>query len=168
MPPCLDIYVVTSDRSTACIERFLSHYADLSADRRRQDYEVFLTDAGETAATGTLADTLAYGLADLNRSFALYFTSQLPKYTHVLVYFGHQGRLLLGLSIEYEEAGQLNQALAEAVLERLCTEYRTETAVYDFELTPADAEVRWSRLGAQKQDVYYCCHDRKKEQDHAG
>ena len=30
------------------------------------------------------------------------------------------------------------------------------------------AQVRWSKLGAQKQDVYSLSHDRKKEQDHAG
>ena len=29
-------------------------------------------------------------------------------------------------------------------------------------------KVRWSRLGAQKQDVYFCCHDRKKEPNRAG
>ena len=28
-------------------------------------------------------------------------------------------------------------------------------------------KVRWSRLGAQKQDVYFLSHDGKKEQDHA-
>ena len=31
--------------------------------------------------------------------------------------------------------------------------------------------LRWSSLGAQEaqeQEVYFCCHDRKKEQDHAG
>jgi len=30
------------------------------------------------------------------------------------------------------------------------------------------AQVRWSSRGAQKQDVYFLSHDRKKEQDHAG
>lgn len=142
MPPCLDIYIATSDRSTACIERFLAHYADLSTDRLRQDYEVFLTDVCDTVVTGSLSATLAYGLADPNRSFALYFTSQRPPHSHVIVYFGHQGRLLLGLSIEYEQAGQPNDALAQAVMDRLCAEYYTETGVYGFELAPADAEER--------------------------
>ncbi|WBA44225.1 hypothetical protein [Hymenobacter canadensis] len=143
MPPCLDIYVATADRSTACLERFLAHYADLSTDRLRQDYEVFVTDVGDTVATGSLSATLVYGLADPNRNFALYFTSQQPLYTHVMVYFGHQGRLLLGLSVEDETAaGKSNQALAEAVMDRLCAEYHTEMGVYGFELAPADAEER--------------------------
>lgn len=143
MPPCLDIYVATSDRSSACIERFLAHYADLSTDRLRQDYEVFLTDVGDTLATGTLSATLGYGLADPNRRFALYFTSQHPLYAHVMVYFGQQGRLLLGLSVEDEtRTGNSNQALAEAVMDRLCAEYHTKTGVYGFEMAPADAEER--------------------------
>jgi hypothetical protein len=100
MPPCLDIYIATSDRSTDCVEQFLAQYADLSADRLRQDYEVFIADIRDNVATGTLADTLGYGMADPNRSFALYFTSKQPQYNQVMVYFGHHSRLLLGLSIE--------------------------------------------------------------------
>jgi hypothetical protein len=142
MPPCLDIYISTADRSGDCIEHFLAQYADLSTDRLCQDYEVFIAAIGDNVATGTLADTLGYGLADPNRNFALYFTSKQPRYNHVMVYFGHQGRLLLGLSIEYEEAGHSNQKLAEAILDRLCADYSTEVGVYGFELAPADAEER--------------------------
>jgi hypothetical protein len=140
MPPCLDIYISTADRSGDRIEHFLAHYADLSTDRLRRDYAVLLPDIMDEVATGTLADTLSYGLADPNRSFALYFTSRQPRYNHVMVYFGHQGRLLLGLSIEYEEAGHSNQKLAEALLDRLYADYNTEVGVYGFELAPADAE----------------------------
>jgi hypothetical protein len=147
MPPCLDIYIATSDRSTACIEHFLSEYADLSTDRLRQDYEVFLADIRDNVATGTLSATLAYGIADPNRSFALYFTSKQPQYNHVMVYFGHSGRLLLGLSIEDEtETGESNRALAEAVLDRLCADYNTEMGMYGFEMSPADAEERMNPL----------------------
>jgi hypothetical protein len=142
MPPCLDIYISTADRSGDCIEHFLAQYADLSTDRLCQDYEVFIAAIGDNVATGTLADTLGYGLADPNRNFALYFTSKQTRYNHVMVYFGHQGRLLLGLSIEYEEAGHSNQKLAEAILDRLCADYSTEVGVYGFELAPADAEER--------------------------
>ncbi|RZK39239.1 MAG: hypothetical protein EOO61_07355 [Hymenobacter sp.] len=146
MPPCLDIYIAPTDRSTECIDRFLAHYADLTTDRLRQDYAVLLTDTMEEVTTGTLADTLAYGLADPNRSFALYFTSQQPRYNHVMVYFGHYERLLLGLSIECAEAGTSNQALAEALLDQLCADYSTEVGVYGFELAPADAEERLDPL----------------------
>jgi hypothetical protein len=142
MPPCLDIYIATADRSADCIDYFLAHYADLSADQLRQDYAVFLPSIMDEVVTRTLADTLAYGLADPNRSFALYFTSKQPRYNHVMVYFGHQGRLLLGLAIEYEEAGHSNQALAEVLLEQLCANYNTEVGIYGFELAPADAEER--------------------------
>lgn len=140
MPPCLDIYITTADRSSACIERFLAQYADLSAAQLRQDYEVFIPDIDEHVATGSLSATLAYGLADPNRSFALYFTGQQSQYNHVIVFFGHHGRLLLGLSIEYEEAGQPNDALAEAVGNRLSAEYHSEAGTYGVELAPADAE----------------------------
>lgn len=142
MPPCLDIYIATADRSGACIDHFLAQYADLSTDRLRQDYEVFIAAVGDNVATGTLAATLDYGLADPTRSFALYFTSKQPRYNHVMVYFGQQGRLLLGLSIAYEEAGYSNQKLAEALVDRLCAAYATEVGVYGFELAPADAEER--------------------------
>jgi hypothetical protein len=146
MPPCLDIYIAIADRSSDCIEYFLAHYADLSTDRLRRDYAVFVPDIMDEVATGTLADTLGYGLADPNRSFALYFTSKQPRYNHVMVYFGHQGRLLLGLSIEFEEAGHSTQKLAEALLDRLCADYNTEVGIYGFELAPADAEERLYQL----------------------
>lgn len=142
MPPCLDIYIATAARSGDCIDHFLAHYADLSTDRLRRDYAVFLPDMREEVATGTLANTLGYGLGDPNRSFALYLTSKQPRYHHVMVYFGHQGRLFLGLAIEYEEAGHSNQKLAEALLDRLCADYNTEVGIYGFELAPADAEER--------------------------
>ena len=35
-------------------------------------------------------------------------------------------------------------------------------------LALASCKMRWSSRGAQKQDVYFLSHDRKKEQDHAG
>lgn len=142
MPPCLDIYISIADRSGDYIDHFLAQYADLSTDRLRQDYEIFIAATGDDVATGTLADTLGYGLADPNRSFALYFTSKQSRYNQVMVYFGHEGRLLFGLSIEYEEAGCSNQKLAEALLDRLCAEYATEVGIYGFELAPADAEER--------------------------
>jgi hypothetical protein len=59
-----------------------------------------------------------------------------------MVYFGHQGHLLLGLPIEYEEAGHSSQKLTEAILDRLCADYNTEVGVYGFELAPADADKR--------------------------
>jgi hypothetical protein len=31
-----------------------------------------------------------------------------------------------------------------------------------------EVTVRWSRLGAQKQDVYFLSHERRKEQEDAG
>lgn len=142
MPPCLDLYGATSDRRPACLERFLAHYADLSTDRRR-DCAVFLTDVGDVEATGTWSAPRAYGRADPNRRLARYFTRQHPLDPHVMVYFGQPGRLLLGLSVEDETgAGNSNQALAEAVTDRLCAEYHTETGVYGGELAPADAAER--------------------------
>ena len=144
MPPCVDIYISTADRTSDCIERFLAHYADLSTDLLRRDYAVFLPDIRDEVATGTLADTLSYGLADPNRRFALYFTSKQPRYSHVMVYFGQQGRLLLGLSIEYEsgQMGYSSQRLAEALMDQLCADYNTEEGIYGFELATSDAEER--------------------------
>ena len=39
MPPRLDIYIATHERTLACIHRFLSAYADLTEDAVRDDFE---------------------------------------------------------------------------------------------------------------------------------
>jgi hypothetical protein len=141
MPPCLDIYTATSDRSIACIDRFLAQYANLSIGRLRNDFEVFLEDSENTLLTGTLVDTLVYGVAQANRCFALYFKSNRPEFNHVMLYFSRYGHLLLGLSVEsFTASGLLNTVVAEAVLSTLKAEFNTQLGLYGHELAPADAD----------------------------
>ena len=141
MPPFIDIYVVT-ERKLAVVDCFLSKYADLSIDSQRTDYEVQLTDTWEFIETGTLTATLAFGLADTGRKFALYFTgNQGSHLNHPTIYFGLQGHLLLGLSIDGNSIeGLTNDAEADMVLAQLKTEYNTEKGLIGYEFPPADAD----------------------------
>ena len=139
MPPCLDIYIVT-ERSKANLEQFMSKYADVSDDQLRADYEIYLTDTEEFIATGSLAATLEYGLADNKRKFALYLNSK-PNNMRPMIYFGSDGCLVLGLSVEEStNNGSPNDAEAESVLAQLKIEFGATKGLIAFELPPADAD----------------------------
>ncbi|GAA4366246.1 hypothetical protein GCM10023185_37270 [Hymenobacter saemangeumensis] len=140
MPPCLDIYIATRERTLTCIHRFLSAYADLTEDAVRDDFEVRPTGSPEGFISGTLATTLAYGLAQADRAFTLYFHGQPPNYRPML-YFSPHGRLLLGLSVEASTPeGASNDAEAEHMLQRLKAEFNTEYGLIAFELPPEEAD----------------------------
>lgn len=144
MPPCLDIYIATRERTLVCIQRFLSAYADLSEDAVRDDFEVRPTGSAEGFVSGTLAATLAYGLAQPDRAFTLYFNGKRPHYGPML-YFSPHGRLLLGLSVEESTpAGTPNDAEAEQVLQRLKYEFGTDYGLIAFELPPEEADEEFS------------------------
>lgn len=101
MPPYNDIYIVTTDRSEVCIDKFLSKYADITNAIVRTDFEVY--DGDSYVETGTLADTIAYGLADKQRNFVVYFDSAVSELKSVMLFFTPDEKLVLGLSIEYDE-----------------------------------------------------------------
>lgn len=145
MPPYLDIYVATSDRSLACIERFLAQYADLTVDAVRDDFEVRPTGEQEGFVSGTLAATLAYGLAQADRAFTLYFQRKHDTYRCPMLYFSPHGRLLFGLAVEETSpTGQPNEAEAEQVLHRLKQEFGTEHGLIAWELPPEEADEEFS------------------------
>ena len=140
MPPCLDIYIATGERTLTCIHRFLSAYADLTEDAVRDDFEVRPTGSPEGFVCGTLATTLAYGLAQADRAFTLYFHGQPPNYQPML-YFSPHGRLLLGLSVEaFTPEGASNDTEAEHLLHLLKAEFNTEYGLIAFELPPEEAD----------------------------
>lgn len=141
MPPYLDIYVATSDRSLACIDRFLAQYVDLTVESVRDDFEVRLTGEEEGFVSGTLAATLAYGLAQADRAFTLYFQRKHLAYRCPMLYFSPHGRLLLGVAVdETSPQGRLNDAAAAQVLQQLKREFRTEYGLVAFELPPEEAD----------------------------
>jgi hypothetical protein len=145
MPPYLDIYVATNDRSLACIERFLAQYADLAVESVRDDFEVRPTGETEGFVSGTLTATLAYGLAQADRAFTLYFQRKHPAYRSPMLYFSPHGRLLLGLAVEETSPeGRPNDAEAERVLQRLKQEFNTEHGLIAFELPPEEADEEFS------------------------
>jgi len=136
MPPFNDIYVVTNDRSETCINKFLSCYADLTTENERTDFSVIVAGEDEDVETGTLADTIAYGLSDKQRSFALYFNSKVRKLRSVILFFAPDEKLVLGLSIEYDPDSDEE---AERVLAMLKTNFNTTLGAITFETPPGDA-----------------------------
>ena len=136
MPPFNDIYVVTSDRSENCIHKFLSRYADLTTENERTDFSIIVAGKEEAVETGTLADTIAYGLSDKLRSFALYFNSAVRELKSVMLFFTSDEKLVLGLSVEYDSDSDEE---AERVLAMLKTEFKTTLGAIAFENPPGDA-----------------------------
>ena len=141
MPPYLDIYVATSGRSLTCVDRFLAQYVDLTVESVRDDFEVRLTWNEEGFVSGTLAATLAYGLAKADRAFTLYFQRKHPAYRCPMLYFSPHGRLLLGLAVEETSPeGLPNDAVVAQLLQRLKHELSTEYGLIAFELPPEEAD----------------------------
>ena len=134
MPPYNDIYIVTNDRRKACIDRFLSKYADLTTAKMRTDFEVRVGD--EYVETGTLADTIAYGLADDQRDFVVYFDSAVSGLKSVMLFFTPDGKLVLGLSTEHDENSDEE---AGRVLAMLKTDFNVTLGVVSLETHPGDA-----------------------------
>ncbi len=134
VPPLNDIYIVTDDRSEACVDKFLSKYADLANASVRTDFEV--RDGSSYVETGTLTNTIAYGLADKRRSFVVYFDSAVSGLKSVIVCFTPDGKLVLGLSIEYDEN---SDAEAAHVLAMLQAEFNVDLGVVSLETHPGDA-----------------------------
>jgi len=134
MPPFNDIYIVTDDRSKNCIDKFLSKYADLENAKARGDFEVF--DGSNYVETGTLTDTIAYGLADKRREFVMYFDSAISRVKSVILFFTPDGKLILGLSSEYDENSDEE---AKRVLAMLKADFNTDLGVISLETPPGDA-----------------------------
>lgn len=134
MPPFNDIYIVAEDRSEACINQFLVGYVDLAADKARDDFVVFVND--EYVATGTLASTIAYGLETANRSFALYFRSAVRGLESPMLFFTPDGKLVFGVSIEYNHD---SSERAEKVLAALQADFSSLVGIICVETHPGDA-----------------------------
>jgi len=134
MPPFIDIYIVTEDRSQACIDKFLSTYANLTTAKKRDNFFVLVD--GEDVETGTLAATIEYGLADAHREFTVYFDSAVKGLESVMLFFTPDGKLVLGLSIEYDESGD---EAAEQVLAMLKADFNVSVGAIAHETAPGDA-----------------------------
>lgn len=134
MPPFNDIYIVAEDRSEACINRFLADYVDLTADKARDDFEVFVND--EYIATGTLTSTIAYGLEMANRSFALYFRSAVRELESPMLFFTPDGKLVFGVSIEYDHD---SSERVEEILAALQADFSSPVGIICVETHPGDA-----------------------------
>lgn len=138
MPPCLDVYIAT-ERSRATVDKFLAYYADLSAELLRNDYEVWLWNTEEYVSTGTLKDTVAYGLSNNDISFTLYLSGKAISCNRVMLHFGMPGQLVVGMSVEESIAETPNDAAAEQLLATLKTEFATQKGIIGLELPPIDA-----------------------------
>jgi hypothetical protein len=134
VPPFNDVYIVTEDRSQACIDKFLSSYACLSSDKTRNDFSLLVD--GEDVETGALAAAIEYGLADARRSFALYFNSAIKGLESVMLLFTPDGKLVLGLSTKYYESSNEE---AERVLAAFKTDFNDTLGIITCETAPGDA-----------------------------
>jgi hypothetical protein len=134
MAPSTDIYIVTEDRSQTCIDKFLSNYACLTTAKTRDNFSVLVD--GEGVETGTFVDTIDYGLAEAQRSFAVYFKSAVKGLESVILFFTPDGKLVFGLSIEYDP-GSAEEA--KRVLAKLKADFTASLGIITCETAPGDA-----------------------------
>ncbi|WP_460584343.1 hypothetical protein [Hymenobacter arcticus] len=137
------MYIETA-RSQACLDDFLTRYADLATNSLSGSYVVWLWGTEEYVSTGNLAATLAYGLADSSCSFTLYLRGRAASHNHVMVHFGGTTQLLLGLSVEESIWGISNTPAAERILAQLKAEFDVQKGLVAFELPPVDAAAQLS------------------------
>lgn len=135
-----DIYIATKDRSRTYIDQFLRQYVDLQKENARADFEIRLSYTEEFIETGTLLQSIDFGLSSPEISFTLYLTSQQKDIKSVMVHFAKKGLLILGLSIEEETESGSNQVKAEQLLAQLKNKYNTVSGIIALEIPPVDLE----------------------------
>ncbi|MEJ7662854.1 MAG: hypothetical protein WKG07_26510 [Hymenobacter sp.] len=112
----------------------MSKYADLTISETRDDFEIL--DGNEYVETGTLEATIAYGLDNDRRNFALYLDSAVSELKSVMLFFTPDGKLVLGLSTEYDEN---SNEMAERILATLKSEFDSSLGLISIETHPGDA-----------------------------
>lgn len=135
MPPCIDVYVLSTDRDPAGIREFLQSYVDntrdtydgrevsaLPAGYLGQERDLDLKD-WDQIPVASCEDIIRVGVGEPPRAFATYFPAKKPL-CDVILGFTRTDEVIFGVSVD----DPLNEpepiAQANALLRRLASQSR--------------------------------------------
>jgi hypothetical protein len=114
MPPCIDCYVLTDDRSPAAVQRFLDHFLP-RRHRLAADYPVPHLEDPPAATFQTPEELLTHVLPDPAAPYVLYWGADVAEglIRYAIVAPTRDGKLVLGLSVDDDRDGDVPALLAQ-------------------------------------------------------
>ena len=133
MPPYVDVYARVEQRDELVLRQFLDEYA---------------SDWGEPGTwldDEPLGDALHRAFSDPKASFARYGRAEASALSHVIIAFGTDGSMILGLSIDgADEKGAVQEA--EGLIDRLKSEVGASSAIAVWEEPPPLSRDEWDSV----------------------
>jgi len=167
VPPNLDIYGLTKHRDIETINRFIARHVDRTASEDREgeelmmrpldmsnDTNTFLSADWEPALT--LTNSIQRGLDYPRRSFSIYLTAPQGTEISALLHFTADEQLVLGLSIDDEEALPENEEFAKSLLMVLREEFGCHLGLITFENPPPSSEAEFRAEAGKPLTAFFC------------
>ena len=145
MPPNLDIYGLTDDRSMDAVWRFASLYVAREEFERPWGVSLIHDNVpGADLKAPDLRSALQTGLNDTACRFSLYLKTKNPnKIYGAIISFTQDGKLILGLSVDVAEGGDAQLKQAERLLGELRSEHGCRLGFVMCEEPPPADEVKF-------------------------
>ena len=129
MPPCIDVYSLSTQRNPETIQRFLQSYVNVADALKLVDVSVapveldeqLPIDQWEILPIPTLEDAVALGLSSPHRGFLVYLRAQAP-WCGAMLSFARTGEITFGVSVDDPLGRRKPQRIAKRLLRRLCNE----------------------------------------------
>lgn len=146
--PYFDIYVLSDERNTEAIEKFLMRYCDRAANEMRdggQEIAIYKSDkygiAEQFIPIDTLTAVIRHGTQNLHHGFCFYISRHLKGVKDVMLKFTYDGKMVFGVSIDtglHDDYGNYPYAKQLAgELKKITKGYKENITV---EYAPADDE----------------------------
>lgn len=107
MPPCYDIYVLSSQRNAATIERFLNRFShrERIENREGQQIAVYKNEKygirESLIPIETLTEVIEFGIAHPHLGFSFYISDHLKgEISYIILKFTFDEKIIFGISIE--------------------------------------------------------------------
>ncbi|MGE5674967.1 MAG: hypothetical protein ACM3XM_14010, partial [Mycobacterium leprae] len=147
MPPCLDVYVVSTRRDRDTITRFLNKWVDLGLSEDRGDEELMLLSLGAIAPPSndtdwewepavSLTHIVDRGLQLPIRAFAVYLHPKDPSLSDVTLAFMSNGQVVFGVSLDDPTGDDQTVQRARSIMHTLAQDFDAEVAFVSCEAPP--------------------------------
>jgi hypothetical protein len=147
MPPCLDVYIITRDRTRAVVDRFLDGYVDRVASEDRGDEELMILPLGASTSdlppdgwlwepAHSLSHIVERGLGHPFRAFAVYLRPREAALEQAILAFTADGHVVFGVSIDDPEGTPEKLLEAKSLMTELASRFSAQSAFVAVEVPP--------------------------------
>ncbi len=153
LPPCIDLYVLTDKRTEATVQKFLNAYVDVERERAKREFELqmaklngFTKNSSQEASeyeykfVDSFDAALEEGFKEPWRAFSLYCKSSKPELCDTIITFTSDGKLVLGLSVDYADESEIILRQTKKHLLALSGMFETRLGFTAVEYVPPTSE----------------------------